>query len=85
MGLRLTDVDREPVNLMPGAESVTLENAGPRALRFVVGEAAGERAPTDLAAGHLLLPGRRTVIRLGGSAFPLWAWAEKPTTASVGA
>ena len=59
------------------------ENLGPRPLRFVVAAAAGEPAPLDLRAGHLLLPGQRETVRTA-SGVPVWAWSDYPTRLGVG-
>lgn len=59
------------------------ENLGQRPLRFVVAAAAGETAPLDLRAGHLLLPGRRETVRTAAGT-PVWAWSDQPTRLGVG-
>ena len=60
-----------------------IENIGSRPLRFVVAEAAGEAAPTDLGAGQLLRPGQRETVR-ATSGVPLWVWAPFPTVVGFG-
>ena len=59
------------------------ENLGARPLRFVVAAAAGEMAPLDVRAGHLLLPGRRETVATAAGA-PVWVWSEHPTRLGVG-
>ena len=85
MALQLVPVTRVPVDVTPaGATGVTIENAGGRALRFVVGESNGEAAPVgNTGAGHLLRPGKRERVRLGGAGWPLWVWSAHPTTVAV--
>ena len=85
MALAIAAIGAAPTRIAPGADVVTVENLGGRPLRFVVGEAAGEAAPSDLGAGHLLGPGRRETVRLGEAAFPIWAWAPYPTRIGVSA
>ena len=85
MALTPTDVGAVPVAIAAGATLVTVENLGKRPLRFVIGQAADETAPADLDAGHLLHPGAREIVRLGDSAYPIWAWAPYPTVIGVSA
>lgn len=59
------------------------ENLGERALRFVVAAAAGEAAPLDPDAGHLLLPGARETVRATAGE-PVWVWSAYPTRLGVG-
>ena len=83
MALSPTDVGPIPVAVAAGAALVAVENVGDRPLRFVVGEAADEAAPSDLGAGHLLQPGERETVRLGDAAYPLWAWSAFPTRIGI--
>ena len=83
MGLRVADIGRGPLDIAArfglDGERVTLENLGSSALRFVVAAAAGEAAPDDRGAGHLLLPGAREPVQSGAAGVPLWAWSGHPT------
>lgn len=85
MAVSRTEIGAAPTRIDPGAEAITLENLGKRPLRFVVGEAANEAAPTDIDAGHLLKPGRRETVRLGADTYPIWAWAPHSTRIGVSA
>ena len=85
MAVAKTALGAAPTRIDPGAALVTLENLGERPLRFVVGEAVNEAAPTDLGAGHVLQPGQRETVRLGADTYPVWAWAPYPTAIGVSA
>lgn len=85
MALRVTDVGAAPARIAGAGATFALENLGQRPLRFVVGQSAGEAAPSDLGAGHLLLPGRRETVRLGDAANPVWVWSDYPTRVGVSA
>ena len=54
------------------------ENVGSRSLWFVVADAAGEPAPSDLTVGHWLAPCARTPMRAGVGE-PVWVWSQHPT------
>ena len=79
--LQTAKVGRAPVDLAArfalDGSRITIENLGARPIRFARAEAAGEAAPADLRAGHLLDPGKRETFRpAGGATFPLWVWGD---------
>ena len=83
MAVSTTAVGAAPVRVVAGATRILVENLGRVPLRFVVGAAAGELAPSARSAGHLLLPGRRVTVRVAAATYPLWVWAPKATVVGV--